>query len=110
MSACVKFIESFVGAWDERIARILDAAERDDPDDVMAALLSLYSSSAMIGAKILSTAAKELHTEIRTTYRVPPGAVGRLATLGSMSCAELLHLARKLATTGVASAGGRIAR
>jgi HPt (histidine-containing phosphotransfer) domain-containing protein len=95
VAACVKFIEGFVRAWDERIARILDAVDRDDPDEAMAALLSLYSSSAMIGAKLLSREAKELHAEIRMTRRFTPGAVSRLANVGSASCAELIHLARK---------------
>ena len=68
----------------------------------MAALLSLYSSSAMIGAAMLSTAAKELHAEVRATQRTPPGAVGRLAALGNASCAELMNLARKWEATVVA--------
>jgi hypothetical protein len=101
VSACVRFIETFVRAWDERIARILDAVERNDPDDAAAALLSLYSSSAMIGAAILSSAAKELHTEVRATGRTPQGSVGRLAALGSASCAELMNLARKWEATVV---------
>ena len=95
VSACVRFIETFVRSWEERIARILDAVDRDDPDDAAAALLSLYSSSAMIGARMLSIAAKELHSEVLSTGRTAPGAVGRLAAVGTASCTELLHLARR---------------
>jgi len=92
--ACRRFIDDFLHAWDQRRARVLHAVDASGTiDDALAALLTLATSSAMVGADALSTAARELHTEARSLGNVPPRSADRLARLGAESCAELRHAA-----------------
>ncbi|MFW8746252.1 hypothetical protein, partial [Mesorhizobium japonicum] len=39
--AGVRFVTDFVQAWQGRVARLLDAAHREDPEDVTTVLLSV---------------------------------------------------------------------
>ncbi|MEO5533587.1 MAG: hypothetical protein ABIR17_00450 [Pseudolysinimonas sp.] len=94
VGACLQFIGDFVRAWDARIARISTATERQEPDDATAALLSLATSSEMVGARYLASYARELHAEVRATGTLQAAGVARLAQFGMASCAELRDLAR----------------
>ncbi len=99
--AGVRFIRDFVAAWDWRVARLLDAAERQDPEDVMTVLLSVRSSSAMLGATGLTLAALDLQNELTQTRQVDRSAVLRFIDVGTAACTELTELARKLESTAV---------
>ena len=99
--AGVRFIRDFVAAWDWRVARLLDAAERQDPEDVMTVLLSVRSSSAMLGATALSLAALDLQDELTRTRSVDRSAVLRFIDAGTAACTELAALARKLESAEV---------
>lgn len=90
--ACLTFIDDFVGASGARIARVQRAVDYGDLDDALASLLSLSTSSAMIGAASLAAAARDLHTEASSTYSVSARAADRLERIGAASAAELATL------------------
>jgi HPt (histidine-containing phosphotransfer) domain-containing protein len=93
--ACLRFIDDFLRAWDQRRTRVLHAVDASGPiDDALAALLTLATSSAMVGAESLSTAARELHSEARSLGSVPSRGADRLARIGAASCEELQHAAQ----------------
>ena len=94
--AGVRFVTDFVTAWEERVARILDAAERQDPEDVNTVLLSVRTASGMLGATALFSAATELQRQVTETRTVDRAAVARYVDIGTASCHELSDLARRL--------------
>ena len=99
--AGARFIRDFVAGWEVRVARLLDAAERQDPEDVTTVLLSVRTSSAMLGAQSLSLAAADLQDDLVATRRVNKIAVVRFIELGTSACSELADLARRLESGGV---------
>ena len=98
-SACLRFIDDYIRAWEQRQARVTMAVDRPAVDDALAALLSLATSSAMIGAEGLSAAAKALYAETRELGRVPACGADRLSRIGIAVCDEL-----RLATAGMRAA------
>lgn len=94
--AGVRFLTDFIRAWEGRVARLLDAAERHDPEDVITVLLSVRTASGMLGATALSSAASDLEHRIAATHQVDGPAVRRLVEVGTASCHELADLARRL--------------
>jgi hypothetical protein len=94
--AGARFATDFVAAWDGRVANLHDAVDRNDPEDVATALLSIQTSSAMLGATLLFSAATELRQQLRTTRRVDAVAVDRLVQLGVQTCRELTAVAGRL--------------
>ena len=90
-SACVRFIEDYISAWEHRQARVAVAVDRYVIDDALAALLSLSTSSAMLGAEGLSSAARALYAEARQLGTVPARGADRLARIGDAVCDELRH-------------------
>lgn len=89
-TACLRFVDDFLRSWDQRRSRVLHAVDGGGPfDDALAALLTLATSSAMLGAHALSAAARELHSEARSLGNVPPRGADRLARIGAASCEEL---------------------
>lgn len=92
LRSCLRFIDDFVGSSADRIARIRGAADNGALDDALASLLSLATSSAMIGAETLAKAARELHAEASLSGSVPAPGADRLARINSASCAELIQI------------------
>jgi hypothetical protein len=92
MPSCVRFIDDFVGSSVERIARIRRAVDQAALDDALASLLSLATSSSMIGAETLANAARDLHAEAMRSGSIPGPAAQRLEVINSASCAELVRL------------------
>jgi len=90
--SCLRFVDDFVGASANRIARVQHAVDNGALDDALASLLSLATSSAMIGAHSLSRAARDLHSEAMLAGSIPARAADRLERINSASCAELVHL------------------
>ncbi len=88
-SACLRFIDDYINAWEHRHARVATAVDRLVIDDALAALLSLSTSSAMLGAEGLSAAARALHSEARMLGTVPARGADRLGRIGDAVCAEL---------------------
>ena len=91
VTACLRFVDDFVHAWDARRSRVLHGVGSPAVDDALAALLTLSTSSAMVGAVTLSEAAQQLHAEARRLGTVPAGSADRLALIGAASCDELRH-------------------
>jgi hypothetical protein len=90
LSASLRFIDDFLHAWETRRLRVQHGVERVGPiDDALAALLTLSTSSAMIGAERLSVVARELHAQARALGTVPPVGAEQLLRIGDASCEEL---------------------
>ena len=94
--AGARFLTDFATAWEGRVARLLDAAEREDPEDVTTVLLSVRTASGMLGATALFSAASDLQRQVAATRRVDRAAVRRLVEVGTASCHELVDLAHRL--------------
>ena len=90
--SCVRFIDDFVGASASRIARVQLAVDNGRLEDALTALLSLASSSSMIGAESLARVARDLHTEATRSGSLPAHAAAHLEWVSAASCAELAHL------------------
>ena len=97
--ACLRFVDEYIRVWEERQGRITSAVERSGIDDALAALLSLSTSSAMIGADSLSAAARSLYSEARRLGTVPARGADRLGRIGAAVCDEL-----RLATASMRAA------
>lgn len=93
VTACLRFVDDFLRTWESRQTRVAHGVGSPVVDDALAALLTLSTSSAMVGAHTLSSAAKQLHAEARQLGTVPAPGVEQLAQLGYASCAELEHAA-----------------
>ena len=91
VTACLRFVDDFLHAWETRRTRVLRAVESPLVDDALAALLTLSTSSAMVGATTLSAAAKQLHAESRQLGTVPATGAVQLDRIGAESIAELRH-------------------
>jgi hypothetical protein len=95
-AAGVRFLTDFVTAWEGRVARLLDAADRNDPEDVTTVLLSVRTASGMLGATALFSAATDLQRQVAATRQVDGPAIHRFVAVGTASCLELLDLAHRL--------------
>jgi len=94
--AGVRFLTDFVTAWEGRVARLLDAVERQDPEDITTVLLSVRTASGMLGATALFSAASDLQRQVAETRQVDGIAIRRFVQVGTASCLELLDLAHRL--------------
>ncbi len=91
VTACLRFVDDFLHAWDTRRSRVLHGVGSSAVDDALAALLTLSTSSAMVGATTLSAAARRLHAESRQLGTVPAVGADQLALIGAAACEELRH-------------------
>jgi|GEM_PF-2049824 len=94
ITACLRFIDDFVDSWEPRRTRVLHAARGTAVDDGLAALLTLTTSSEMVGAVQLSSAARDLHSHARFAGRIPAPGAERLAQIGEAACGDLRHATR----------------
>jgi hypothetical protein len=88
-AASLRFINDYLDAWEHRHARVVSAVDRLVIDDALAALLTLATSSAMVGADGLSAAARSLYSEARQVGTIPGRGADRLSRIGEAVCAEL---------------------
>lgn len=95
-SASLRFVDDFISGWAQRRARVATAVDTQVTHDALAALLSLSTSSAMLGADGLSTAARALYVEAQQLGTVPASSADRLSRIGDAVCAEL-----RLVTAGM---------
>lgn len=97
-TACgARFLRDFVCAWDGRMDRLTVALDPRDDRALSATLLSLRSSSAMLGALVLGRTATEVLQSVRSNLAVQPEQMSRLRVVGSATCREMSHLADRLA-------------
>lgn len=94
--ASVRFIEDYIVAWEHRQARVATGVDRVIIDDALAALLSLATSSAMLGAHGLSDMARALHNEARAIGTIPAPGAYRLIHVGNAVCHELRRVTAEL--------------
>jgi HPt (histidine-containing phosphotransfer) domain-containing protein len=87
--AADRFVRDFVQAWPARWTRLFEAAVRGDLDEVQAALLSIRSASAMIGAPALVGGAQALLDDLRTHGALDPGRLDELRASGVEATAAL---------------------
>jgi hypothetical protein len=92
-SAARRFVDDFVDAWEPRLARVLRAVGSPVADDGLAALLTVATSSAMVGARSLGLVALDLHAETQRAGVMSSDGAQRLAVIGAESCVELRHAA-----------------
>jgi hypothetical protein len=88
-SATLRFLDDYLNAWEHRHARVASGVEGAGIDDALAALLSLATSSTMIGADGLSAAARSLYLEALQVGTIPGRGADRLGRIGEAVCAEL---------------------
>lgn len=95
-TACLRFIDDYIGSWEQRQFRVSTAVDRYVIDDALAALLSLSTSAAMLGADGLSHAARALYSEARQLGTIPARGADRLARIGDAVCRELRDASAEL--------------
>ena len=92
-SARRRFTHDFVSLWDARAQRLTLALSVGDHDDAEITLLSIRSSSAMLGAIALTWSADQLRTCLKIGDRAGAATrMPRFRTVGDRTCAELLAL------------------
>lgn len=101
-TASLRFVDDFIALWPTRVERIRIGARGADVDQALAALLSIATSSAMIGALTLGAAARSLYDESRYAGRINADGVDRLSRLGDAACFEL-RAAADVWSAGLAS-------
>lgn len=87
--AADRFVADFLAAWPVRWTRLFEAALRGDAEEVRAALLSIRSTSAMLGASRLEAAAQQLLDLLREHGAVDPDGLDRLRVAGLEVCAAI---------------------
>lgn len=102
VAASLRFVDDFLSTWEARRARVLHGVDNLVIDDALAALLTLSTSSAMVGARTLSIVAKDLYAESRRLGTVPASGAGHLTAVGEASCVELRHASSGWRSTLVA--------
>ena len=89
VAAADRFVADFVTAWPERWDRVWSAVRSADTVELRAVLLSIRSSSSMLGAPALAQLATDLLTELERYGAVHPDAVARLLETGTAVCRAL---------------------
>lgn len=92
LRSCVRFVDDFVGSWAPRMARVTRAVDDGSLEDALASLLSIATSSRMIGAERLGGLAERLHAEARSAHTMPARGAEQLARVGAATCEELLRV------------------
>lgn len=95
LAAALRFIEDFIVGWERRRSRVLHGIGSPTIDDALAALLSLSTTSEMVGARALSAAARDLHAASRSLGRIPVPEAEELERIGAASCVELGQLVER---------------
>jgi hypothetical protein len=88
--ARARFARDFVGLWETRVQRLTNALDRRDAEETHVVLLSIRSSSKMIGAQIVEATASLMHSSLdRQDMEGCARHLGRLDQVGRETCAEL---------------------
>ena len=85
-----RFVHDFISMWETRSQRLMKAMGQSDYEDADVVLLSIRSSSTMLGAWPLEAIGGMMHTEIKN-FDIPGAMVhlARLHEVGSATCREL---------------------
>jgi hypothetical protein len=89
-AARTRFARDFVSLWETRVQRLANALDRRDAEETHVVLLSIRSSSRMIGAQIIDATATLMHSSLdRQDLEGCARHLGRLDQVGRETCAEL---------------------
>jgi hypothetical protein len=85
-----RFVHDFISLWETRSQRLMKAMGQHDYEDADVVLLSIRSSSTMLGAWPLEAIGGMMHTQIKN-FDIPGAMVhlARLHEVGSATCREL---------------------
>ncbi|MFB2580759.1 hypothetical protein ACEXQD_05880 [Herbiconiux sp. P15] len=85
-----RFVHDFISMWETRSQRLMKAMGQHDYEDADVVLLSIRSSSTMLGAWPLEAIGGMMHREIKN-FDIPGAMVhlARLHEVGSATCREL---------------------
>jgi len=85
-----RFALDFVSLWETRVRRLTNALDRRDAEEAHVVLLSIRSSSKMIGAQVIEAAASLMHSALeRQEFESCTRHLPRLDQVGQETCAEL---------------------
>lgn len=88
--ARTRFAHDFVSLWETRVQRLTNALDRRDTEETHVVLLSIRSSSRMIGAQVIEATASLMHSSLdRQDLDGCARHLGRLAQVGRETCDEL---------------------
>ncbi|MHA7154700.1 hypothetical protein ACX80A_06365 [Arthrobacter sp. TMN-50] len=88
--ACQAFIQISIGMWDQRFHRLMRAAEARDEAQLMDVILSIESSSKMLGLEQLAALAGVLKSRLeRRDVDAVLGLLPSLEQCGTLSMREL---------------------
>jgi hypothetical protein len=91
--ALARFMRDFVNLWGSRSERLATALARADADEAHVVLLSIRSTSVMVGAVRLEAVAAGLHNTLKFgDFDGCRGQLAGLAEAGAVTCAELVEL------------------
>ena len=96
-----RFVHDFISMWETRSQRLMKAMGQSDYEDADVVLLSIRSSSTMLGAWPLEAIGGMMHTEIKN-FDIPGAMVhlARLHEVGSATCRELTSVLESMRTEG----------
>ena len=85
-----RFARDFVSLWETRVRRLTNALDIRDAEEAHVVLLSIRSSSKMIGAQIIEATATLMHSSLdRQDLEGCARHIGRLDQVGQETCVEL---------------------
>jgi hypothetical protein len=94
-----RFVLDFINLWETRSQRLMNALTSRDFDDADVVLLSIRSSSTMLGAWPLEAIAGMVHGAVkRADIAGSVTHLSRLREVGAETCRELLALLESLHT------------
>lgn len=99
-----RFVHDFINLWETRSQRLMKALGNKDFEDADVVLLSIRSSSTMLGAWPLEAIGGMMHAAVKSFDLA--GAMVHLARLhevGSLTCQELLVMLEQVRTPGLRS-------
>ncbi|KQO10068.1 hypothetical protein ASF06_07575 [Agreia sp. Leaf244] len=85
-----RFARDFVSLWETRVRRLTNALDRRDAEETHVVLLSIRSSSRMIGAQVIEATASLMHSSLeRQDFEGCARHLSRLEQVGQETCVEL---------------------
>jgi hypothetical protein len=89
-AAVSRFVYDFVSLWETRVQRLTKALDRPDLEETHVVLLSIRSSSRMIGAQVIEATASLMHSALdRQDIDGTRRHLGRLVEVGHETSREL---------------------
>lgn len=101
--AARQFATRYAAMLEERLRRLDDCVRSGEVEDAYAAALSLYSSSAMVGAQALARTAADVATALRhNTLEPAQYANAGLVVLAAQTREAMAQLEERRTDTGIA--------